>query len=90
MAFCVALRSFLGVLLLLVIDPNTQVPEETTELSQPVVTEQSSTRTQTVDGVRYTFRPATKQDHPVAVTLDNYYVLIRVEGTPPDGIYYTI
>ena len=77
----------LGVLLFLLIDPNTQVPEETAEPSQPVVTEQSSTLTQTVDGVRYIFRPATKQDHPAAVSLDHYYVLIRVEGTPADGIY---
>lgn len=45
------------------------------------------TVSQTVDGVCYTFRPATSEDHPTAVVLGNHYVLIQVEGPPPDGIY---
>lgn len=40
-----------------------------------------------VEGVSYTFRPATRDDHPTAIRLEDHFVLIRVEGTPPDGIY---
>lgn len=44
---------------------------------------------QQVNGVTYTFRKATKEDYPSAINLQlgNYYVLIRVEGTPADGTY---
>jgi len=52
------------------------------------VPEDTETVSQTVGGVTYTYRPATKEDHPTAIRLDNYYVLIRVEGTPSDGAYY--
>lgn len=51
------------------------------------VPEAASTISQTVDGVTYRFRPATREDHPSAITLDNHYVLIQVEGAPIDGIY---
>lgn len=51
------------------------------------VPEGISTISQTTDGVTYTFRPAAKADHPSAISIDNYYVLIRVEGTPSDGVY---
>lgn len=54
---------------------------------QPDIAQEQATLTQVVDGVRYSFRPATESDHPTALNLDNYYVLIRVEGTPSDGIY---
>lgn len=53
-----------------------------------IIPEDASTILHTVDGITYTFRPATKEDHPTAVTLNNYYVLMRVEGTPANGIYY--
>ena len=45
--------------------------------------------TQTIEGVTFTFRPATKKDHPGAISLEisNYYVLIAVSGTPTDGVY---
>ena len=43
--------------------------------------------TQEVDGVRYTFRPATGEDHPTAVAGADHYVLIGVSGVPVDGIY---
>ncbi len=49
--------------------------------------ENDETISQTADGVTFTFRPATREDHPTAITLHNHYVLIRVEGAPPDGIY---
>lgn len=49
--------------------------------------EDPSALTQTVDGVCYTFRPATREDHPTAIFIDNHFVLTRVEGTPSDGIY---
>ena len=41
----------------------------------------------TVSGVTYTFRPAAPEDYPDAIALGNCFVLIRVEGTPEDGIY---
>lgn len=46
-----------------------------------------SLRTYTADGVRYTFRPATEAEHPTVLRQNNYFTLIRVEGTPADGIY---
>ena len=45
------------------------------------------TREYTVNGVTYTLRPATRDDHPSAISLDNYYTLISVEGVPDDGVY---
>lgn len=47
----------------------------------------TSTISHTVDGITYTFRSATEQDHPTAISLSNYFVLVRVEGTPANGIY---
>lgn len=46
-----------------------------------------TTRSYTVGGVTYTFRPTTEDEHPTAIKLENYFTLIRVEGTPTDGIY---
>ena len=47
----------------------------------------ASTKTCTVDGVTYTFRRATRNEHPTAIILENNFTLIRVEGTSPDGVY---
>lgn len=55
--------------------------------SQPDADLDPAVISHTVDGVTYTFRPATREEHPSAVTLDNHFALIQVEGTPPDGIY---
>ncbi len=49
--------------------------------------EDASLRTCVVDGVTYTFRPATEEEHPTAIALNNNYVLIRVEGSSPSGFY---
>lgn len=82
-----------AVLLVFVIVFSSHTPEESALTSQPDnkpmpdIVEDPSTRTCVVDGVSYTFRPATKEDHPTAMTLDNHYVLIRVDGTPSDDIY---
>lgn len=57
------------------------------EPSLPEKTEGAETLTCAVDGVCYTFRRATREDQPTAVMLDQYYVLIRVEGVPADGVY---
>lgn len=57
------------------------------ETSQPEDLEDAATRTCTVDGVCYTFRRATKEDHPTAIIIDNHYVLIHVEGEPHSGVY---
>lgn len=85
----------LGLAVFAIWDP----PKETAAPSGPSITEALSTQpqsdanpdpsaiSQTVDGVTYTFRPATREDHPTAITLDNYFVLIKAEGTPPDGVY---
>lgn len=56
------------------------------EAPEPV-SDDSSAYTQTVDGVVYTFRPATREDHPTALTLENRFVLTKVAGTPADGVY---
>lgn len=64
-----------------------RTPPSTASRTEPTVAIPSNACTHTVDGVRYTFRPATKEDHPTAIALDNYYVLIRVEGAPADGLY---
>lgn len=76
-----------GVLLIFVIFSNTNPPKETAAPSNPTISEDAPLRTCTVDGVQYTFRPATEEDHPTAISLSNYFVLIRVEGKPSDGIY---
>lgn len=47
----------------------------------------TSTKTCTVDGVTYTFRRATRNEHPTAIILENNFTLIRIEGTSPDGVY---
>lgn len=65
----------------------TGTPKETSSTAPTDIADQVVTHAQTVDGVRYTFRPATREDHPSAISLYNYFVLIRVEGTPSDGIY---
>lgn len=77
----------LGAVLILLFFPKAPSPEETAEPTQPGIVEDGSTHSQTVDGVKYTFRPATKEDHPTAIFIDSHFVLIRVEGTPSDGIY---
>lgn len=56
------------------------------EQQEPSI-ENTSVIRQVVDGVIFTFRPATIEDHPTAIRLDNYYVLIQVEGTPSTGVY---
>ena len=73
----------------------TEAPE--TENAKPPVTESMAPETenaipenaitQSIDGVTYTFRPATEDDHPSALRLENCYVLIRVEGDARDGVY---
>ncbi len=88
----------LGAVLVLLFFPKTPSPESTAEPTQPGtestaeptqpgIVEDGDIRSQTVDGVKYTFRPATKEDHPTAIFIDSHFVLIRVEGTPSDGIY---
>ena len=57
------------------------------ETAQTTVPEDASLRAYVADGVCYTFRPATGEDHPTAIRLEGHYVLIHVEGTPSDGIY---
>ena len=47
----------------------------------------TSTKACTVDGVTYTFRRATRNEHPTAIILENNFTLIRIEGTSPDGVY---
>lgn len=61
--------------------PETPLPQAT----ENAVTIDTITRT--VDGVRYTFRPATAADDPNAIDLSQNFVLIQVEGTPESGIY---
>lgn len=68
--------------------PAAQPPEASPE--QPPSTAapaEKSLRSCTVDGVCYTFRPATRADHPTAIRLEQHYVLVKVEGTPADGLY---
>ena len=64
-------------------EPTTENP--TTEAPAP---EETATVSHTADGVTYTYRAATKEDLPTAIGLDNYYILIQVEGSPSDGTYY--
>lgn len=86
----------LGIILCLILIRPTH--EDSKSPSVPQITGTQSTPDNTVspntplstyvtDGVRYTFRPATREEHPTAVSLDNCYVLVRVEGVPADGIY---
>ena len=63
------------------------VTQEAAEDSIATAPEDPNTISQTQNGVTYTFRPAVREDHPTAVTLENHYVLIRVEGATPDGVY---
>lgn len=77
----------LGAVLVLILFLLIPSPEETAAPTQPDIVEDTSTRTQTIDEVKFTFRPATKEDHPTAIVLDSHFVLIRVEGAPSDGIY---
>ena len=71
--------------------PDLNQPSETSESPESTetiqVSDDPSTITCSVDGVIYSFRPATAADHPTAITLDNHFVLIRVEGSPSDGVY---
>ena len=75
----------IGLAFILIDSPST--PKTTAATTEPSIQEDAHILRHTADGVCYTFRPATAQDHPTAIVLDNQYVLIRVEGTPPDGIY---
>ena len=83
----------LGALLIVLIALNTEppveltVPPDTSIGKTSVTAEVTETLSTTIDGVTYIFRPATREDHPTAISLDNYYVLSRVDGTPSDGIY---
>lgn len=77
----------LSVLTVLIIVLCTSAPEEPAVVPPSDIAEEPAALTHTVDGVTYAFRPATKADHPTAVTLDNHFVLIRVVGIPSDGIY---
>ncbi len=77
----------LGVFLLFMLLFQPSAPEETTVPTQAGNIEDPTTITQTLEGVTYTFRPATKNDYPAAIVLTNHFVLIRVEGTPLDGTY---
>ncbi len=70
-------------------DSGSNYATEDTEQSSATVpsVEDTSLRTSTVDGVTYTFRPATEEEYPTAIALNNKYVLIRVEGSSPSGFY---
>lgn len=61
-----------------------EVPAQTTSAAPSA---DPSLRSQTLDGVCYTFRPATLDDYPTALTLENRFVLTKVEGNPADGVY---
>lgn len=65
----------------------TELQQETEAAPTTPVQTHNSADSCIVDGVRYTFRPATREDYPEAINLENYYALIRVEGTPSNGIY---
>jgi len=71
--------------------PKGEQPQAASSQTDPSETdlpsEDPSALTCSVDGVKYTFRPATSADDPNAITLENHFVLIAVEGTPSDGIY---
>lgn len=71
--------------------PHTDVPPASDTVGKTDAPSDSVTDpwtvTHTVDGVCYTFRPATAEDHPSGFPTDNYYVLTRVEGTSAEGIY---
>lgn len=90
----VLIASFIAAVALIFVisqgNPPKEVPE-TTELvnstEEPPVSVEPSAIHCSVDGVTYYFRPATKEDHPTAISLENHYVLIAVNGTPSDGIY---
>ena len=66
----------------------TEEQEPIPENPTPEAPEDTATVSHTVDGVTYTYRAATKEDLPTAIGLDNYYVLIHVEGISSDGTYY--
>lgn len=70
-------------------DSGSNYATEDTEQSSATMSsvEDTSLRTSTVDGVTYTFRPATEEEYPTAIALNNKYVLIRVEGSSPSGFY---
>lgn len=82
---CVLVLGIIGAVIC--IPPKRDIPQTTQQPTQTVHPEDPALPTHTVDGVRYTFRPATKEDHPSQLPLGNYYVLTFVEGTPTDGIY---
>ena len=71
--------------------PNSSVPTVTEEPPETTVAAttppEAGTIQQTINGVTYTFRPATAQEHPTAIRLEQHYTLIRVEGVPETGIY---
>ena len=70
-------------------DSGSNSATEDTEQSSATMSpaEETSLRTCVVDGVTYTFRPATEEEYPTAIALNNKYVLIRVEGSSPSGFY---
>jgi len=80
---CLLLGTTLTLLALPKPDPQAEPPAQAQTSPQVPANAVSCT----VDGVLYTFRPAAREEHPSALTLDNYYTLIRVEGVPADGIY---
>lgn len=80
---CLVLAGLLGVLLW---KPQEKAPDQIRETAT-TVPEDPDTLCKTLDGVSYYFRPATKEDHPTALKLDNYFVLVDVEGTATGGIY---
>lgn len=61
----------------------------TTTTTTPVTdnSDEGAAMTYTVDGVAYTFRRATRDEYPTAISFSKNYTLIRVEGVPIDGIY---
>ena len=70
-------------------DGQKEAPETTGATETPTTAPGDSATVSCTDGgVTYTFRPATREDHPTAIWLDNYFVLIRVEGTPVGGTYF--
>ena len=66
---------------------DTTTPSATTPTQQILVPQDENTISHTVDGITYTYRPATAEDHPNAIDLHNYFTLIQVDGIAADGKY---
>lgn len=76
-----------GALAFFIVRPTPGTPKEPATPTQAGNEDTPPTTQCAVDGVTYFFRPVTREDHPTAIILDNYFVLTRVEGAPSDSIY---